>query len=46
MEDKNYFKSLFESIPNYKKIVVIIQLIRNDIKFLEECGFMKVILIV
>ena len=41
MEDENYFKSLFESMPNYKKIVVIIHLIRNDIKSLEECGFMK-----
>ena len=36
-----YFKSLFESIPDYKKIVLLILLIKNDKKFLQECRFLK-----
>ena len=37
----NYFKDLFESIPDYKKIVLLIFLIKNDVNFLYECGFLK-----
>ena len=37
----NYFKDLFESIPDYKKIVLLMFLIKNDVNFLYECGFLK-----
>ena len=37
----NYFKDLFESIPDYKKIVLLMFLIKNDVNFLYECGFSK-----
>ena len=36
-----YFRELFESIPDYKKIVLLIFLIRNDKNLLKEIGFAK-----
>ena len=44
MDNVNYFKDLFESKPEYKKIVLLMSLIKNDVNFLCECGFLKVIL--
>ena len=41
MNNVKYFTDLFESIPDYKKIVFIMFLIKNDINFLYECGFLK-----
>ena len=41
MYNINYFKDLFESIPDYKKIVLIMFLIKIDVTFLYECGFLK-----
>ena len=41
MDNVNYFKDLFESIPDYKKIVLLMFLIKNDVDFLYECGFLK-----
>ena len=41
MNTVNYFKDLIESIPNYKKIVLTMFLIKNDVNFLYECGFIK-----
>ena len=41
MDNINYFKDLFESIPDYKKIVSLMFLITNDVDFLNECGFSK-----
>ena len=41
MDNVNYFKDLFESIPDYKKIVLLLFLIKNDVNFLYECGFLK-----
>ena len=41
MNSVNYFKDLFESIPDYKKIVLLITLIKIDVNFLYECGFLK-----
>ena len=41
MENSNYFKDLFESIPDYKKIVLLMFLFKNDVNFLYECGFLK-----
>ena len=37
----NYFRGLFESIPDYKKIVLLMFLIKNDVNFLYECGFVR-----
>ena len=41
MNNVNYFKDLFESIPDYKKIVLLMFLIRTDVNFSYECGFLK-----
>ena len=41
MNNISYFKDLFESIPDYKKIVLLMSLIKNDVNFLYECGFLK-----
>ena len=41
MDNINYLKDLFESIPDYKKIVLLMFLIKNDVNFLYECGFLK-----
>ena len=38
---ENYFKDLFESIPDFRKIVLLIFLIENDADLLQECGFLK-----
>ena len=37
----NFFKDLFESITDNRKIVSIIFLIKNDRDLLEEYGFVK-----
>ena len=37
----NYFTELFESIPDYKKIVLLMFLFKNDVNFSYECGFLK-----
>ena len=37
----NCFKDLFESIPDYRKIVLLMFLVKNDVNFLYECGFLK-----
>ena len=39
MDDTNYFKDLFESIPEYRKIVLLLFFFRNDKDFLREVGF-------
>ena len=41
MNNINYFKDLFESIPDYKKIVLLMFLIKIDLHFLYHCGFLK-----
>ena len=41
MNNVKYFKDLFESIPDYKKTVLLMFLIKNDVNFLYECGFLK-----
>ena len=33
MDNLNYFKALFESIPDYKKIGLLLFLIKNDVVF-------------
>ena len=39
MNNVKYFTDLFASIPDYKKIVLIMFLIKNDVNFLYECRF-------
>ena len=39
MNNTSYFKDLFESIPDYRKIVFLLFLIKNDKDFLHEVGF-------
>ena len=44
MNNSHYFKDIIESIPNYRKIVLLIYLIQNDKRLLEEIGFSKKII--
>ena len=37
----NYFKDLFESIPDHRKLVLIIFLFQNDKNLLKGIGFNK-----
>ena len=41
MNNPNYFKDIFKSIPDYRKIVLLIYLIQNDKILLKEMGFSK-----
>ena len=41
MENSIYFKEIFESIHDYKKLVLLIFLIQNDKNLLKEIGFSK-----
>ena len=41
MDNINSFKEIFESVPDYRKIVIIIFLIKNDRNLLKEIGFSK-----
>ena len=41
MNNLNYFQDLFESIPDYRKIVLLMFLIKDDKKLLKEVGFSK-----
>ena len=41
MNYEKYFKELFKSISDYKKIVLLIFLIHNDKNLLTEIGFSK-----
>ena len=39
MNNSSYFKDIFKSIPDYKKIVLLIYFIQNDENLLKEIGF-------
>ena len=41
MNKVNNFTELFESIPDYKKIVLLMFLNKNDVNFLYESGFLR-----
>ena len=41
MNNADYFKDIFESIPNYRKLVLLIFLIQNEKNLLKEIGFSK-----
>ena len=42
MNHVNYFRYVFESIDDCRKIVFLMFLFKNDIDLLTECGFLKV----
>ena len=39
MNNENYFEDLLQSIPDYRKIVLLVFLIQNDIDLITKCGF-------
>ena len=41
MDNSNFFKDIFESIHDYRKIVLLLFLIQNDKNLLKEIGFSK-----
>ena len=41
MNYENYFKDMLESIPDYRKLVILIFLIKIAHKFLQECSFFQ-----
>ena len=41
MNNENYFKDIFESIQDYRKIVLLVFLIQSDKNLLKEIGFSK-----
>ena len=41
MDNIKYFKDIFESIHNYKKIVLLMFVNQNDKNFLREIGYSK-----
>ena len=41
MDNIKCFKVLLESIPDYRKMFLIMFLIKNENDFLQECGFLK-----
>ena len=41
MDNSNFFKDLFESIQDYRKIVLLIFLFQIDENFIKEIGFSK-----
>ena len=41
MDLVSHFKELFESIPDYRKLVFLKNLTKDDVDSLNECGFLK-----
>ena len=41
MNNENYFTHMFECVPDYRKIVLLVFSIQNDKNFLKEIGFSK-----
>ena len=39
MEDKNYFKDMLNSLPYYRKIIILCFIIKRDDVILKEFGF-------
>ena len=39
MDNVNYFKDFFESVPDYRKIVLWMFLIKDDKNLLKDVGF-------
>ena len=45
MNFENFFKDIFESIPDYRKVVLLIFFIENDKELLKKLVLVKMILI-
>ena len=41
MDHVKYFTDLFETIPDYRKIVLLMFLFKNDVDLLTQRGFSK-----
>ena len=41
MDKINFFKDSLKSIPDYRKLALLMFLIKNDENLLTECGFLK-----
>ena len=41
MEHIRYFQDLFESIPDFRKVVLLMFSFKNDVDLFTECGFSK-----
>ena len=41
MDNVIYFNNLFESIPDYRKFVLIRFLNKNDVNLIDECGYLR-----
>ena len=41
MDHVECFEIIFESIPDYRKTVLLMFLIKNDVDILHECGFLE-----
>ena len=41
MNNVKHFEDLSESILDYRKLVLLMFVIRNEVNLLYECGFMK-----
>ena len=41
MNNINFFTDLFESIPDFKKIVLLMFLNKNDVNLFYKCRFLK-----
>ena len=44
MDNINHFKDLFESVQDYRKVLLLIVLIKTHVDLFRECGLWKVIL--
>ena len=42
MKFEKYFKDMFESVPDYRKIVLLMFLIKNDVDLLNEGSCLKI----
>ena len=45
MNYETYFEAMFESIPDHRKIRLLLYLIKNDVDLLNECGYFKNVII-
>ena len=41
MDHVIYFKDFFESIPEYRRIVLKMFFFKSDVDLLTECGYLK-----
>ena len=41
MNHVEYFKDLFESIPNFRKLILLMFLFKNNDYLSTDCGYLK-----